>query len=225
MRSDACGVAEDRFGPPGPDAPGNSAMTASRTPIPVADVDDLFKALSVLSRTVDHILQERAVREALGGPVSYSKVQVLRLLSQRGEQTSSQIARFLGVRRPSVSQITDALEGAGWIASSVGKQDGRESIHRLTEEGRRRFAVVRRQQRHLLRNTLRLAKLHDVGEWTTTLRAIAGVLARSDRAFKDYCLQCGAHADGTCVLIGGDADCPFLHRREPEGPAAGRRRR
>lgn len=187
---------------------------ASRVSIPTDVVDELHKALSVLSRTVVHILQDRAVEETLGAGVSYSKVQVLRLLSRRGGQTSSQIARFLGIRRPSVSQITDALVRAGWITCRVGEQDGRESIHELSDEGKRGFNDVRRQQRHLLRNTMRLANEQDVERWTTTLHSIAGFLARSDQGFKDYCLQCGAHADGTCVLIGGDADCPFLRRRD-----------
>lgn len=198
---------------------------ASRVSIPADAVDELYKALSVLSRTVTHILQDRAVEEALGEAVSYSKVQVLRLLSHRGGQTSSQIARFLGIRRPSVSQITNVLERAGWITCRVGEQDGRESIHELSDEGRQRFNVVRRQQRHLLRHTMRLADQREVQRWTHTLHMIAGCLARSDRAFKDYCLQCGAHADGTCVLIGGDADCPFLHGRKPGTAPAARRRR
>lgn len=196
---------------------------ASRMSIPADAVDELYKALSVLSRTVARILQDRAVEETLGKSISYSKVQVLRLLSHRGGQTSSQIARFLGIRRPSVSQMTDALERAGWITCRVGEHDGRESIHELSDEGRRQFNLVRRQQRHLLRNTMRLADQRDVHEWTTALHTIAGSLARSDRAFKDYCLQCGAHADNTCVLIGGDADCPFLHRHDLNTPATARR--
>lgn len=193
--------------------------------IPTDSVDDLYKALSVLSRTVTHVLQDRAVEEALGAGTSYTKIQVLRLLSHRGGQTSSQIARFLGVRRPSVSQITEALEGAGWITCRVGETDGRESIHELSDEGRRLFGLVRRQQRHLLRNTMKLADESDMQGWATMLHAIASFLARSDRAFKDYCLQCGAHADNTCVLIGGDADCPFLHSREKGAPTTARKRR
>jgi len=177
-------------------------------------VDEFYKSLSVLSRAVNHILQNRAVEETLGAGVSYSKVQVLRLLSRRGGQTSSQIARFLGIRRPSVSQITEALERIGWITSRVGDHDGRESIHELSDEGQRKFFMVRRQQRHLLRNTMMLADESDVQGWSGTLHTIAGLLARSDRAFKDYCLHCGAHADGTCVLIGGEADCAFLRRRD-----------
>ncbi len=197
---------------------------ASQVSIPADAVDEFYKALSVLSRAVNHILQDCAVEESLGAGISYSKVQVLRLLSRRGGQTSSRIARFLGIRRPSVTQITDALERVGWITSRVGEHDGRESIHELSDEGRRKFYLVRRQQRHLLRNTMRLADQSDVGEWTTTLHTIAGLLARSDRAFKDYCLHCGAHADGTCVLIGGEADCAFLQRREPGTRAAAHKR-
>ncbi len=196
---------------------------ASRASIPVDAIDELFKALSVVAWTVDHVLQDRAVEEALGGPVSYSKVQILRLLSHRGGQTSSQIARFLGITRPSVSQIADALERAGWVKRRASQHDGRESVLELSNEGRRQFNVVRRQQRHLLRNMLRVSNQREAQAWTGMLQEIAGSLARADRGFTHFCLQCGAHADGTCVLLGGDADCPFLHHHEHEGHAVGRR--
>ncbi len=196
---------------------------ASQGGVPSEAVDSLFKALSVLSRTVDRVLHDRAVKEALGESLAHSKVQVLRLLSYRGAQTSSQIARFLGITRPSVSQTTDVLERAGWITRRTGKQDGRESIHELSEKGRRKFNAIRRQQRHLLRNTLRMASQSEARAWTDALQAIAAALASSDEAFEQFCLQCGAHADGTCVLVGGDVDCPFLNQRESgRRPLAGK---
>lgn len=198
---------------------------ASQASIPADIVDDLFKALSVLSRTVDHILHERAIEEAMGESVSYSKVQVLRLLKHRGSQTSSQIARFLGISRPSVSLMTEALHRAGWITRRAGDQDGRESIMALSDAGKRNFGVIRRQQRHLLRNALRESDPDKAQAWTTMLQEISGSLAKSDRAFKHFCLQCGAHADGTCVLVGGEVDCPFLHHHEHERRAVGSRSR
>lgn len=195
----------------------------SQSSVPSEAVDNLFKALSVLSRTVDRVLHDRAVKEALGESVSHSKVQVLRLLSYRGGQTSGQIARFLGITRPSVTQSTDVLERAGWITRRTSTQDGRESIHELSEMGRQKFNLIRRQQRHLLRNTLRMASQPEARAWTDAMQAIATALARSDRAFEQFCLQCGAHADGTCVLVGGDVDCPFLNQRDPgRRPLAGK---
>jgi hypothetical protein len=35
-------------------------------------------------------------------------------------------------------------------------------------------------------------------------------LAQADKDFQEFCLQCGAHADGTCVLVGGQAACLYL---------------
>ncbi|RME38436.1 MAG: MarR family transcriptional regulator [Planctomycetota bacterium] len=195
---------------------------AGRELIPAETVDEVFKALAVLARTVDHVLQERAVENALGQPVSLSKIQVLRLLHRRGAQTPSGIARFLGVTRPSVSQLIESLEDMGWITRRSGVRDGREFLLELSEEGRERFLAVRRQQRHLLRSALRQAGSRGASAWIRTLREIAQSLAQADRAFDAFCLQCGAHADGTCVLVGGEADCPFLHPSTPR--REGRRR-
>lgn len=194
-----------------------------KAPISVKTIDGLFKALAVLSRTVDQILQRRAVEEALGDSLSPSKVQALRLLARRGGQTSSQIARFLGVSRPSVSQITDALERAGLIDRFAGRQDGRESLLKLTDKGRAAFHAFRRQQRHLLRNAVRLTGSGKAEDWTKTLLEISRALAGADQAFEHYCLQCGAHSDGSCVLIGGDADCLFLQHRSSTQPIAKRK--
>ena len=88
--------------------------------------------------------------------------------------------------------------------------DRREVVLGLTKRGRQAFQAIRRDQRHLLRGAIRAAGGGDVEEWFTVLRKVAGSLARADRTFTHFCLQCGAHADGSCVLVGGDADCLFL---------------
>lgn len=193
----------------------------SKAPHSVGEVDRLYKALSVLSRTVAQILETRAV-EAATGPLSQSKVQVLRLLAHRGVQTSSQVARFLNVSRPSVTQIIDALVESGLVSRRVAADDRREVVLDLTKRGRQWFQAVRREQRHLLRSALRSAGGGEVDEWITVLEKISGSLVRADRTLTHFCLQCGAHADGSCVLVGGDADCLFL--RHGSSPAKRRRR-
>ncbi len=180
-----------------------------KAPFSVAEVDRLYKALSVLSRTAARVLETRAV-EAARAPLSQSKVQVLRLLANRGRHTSSQIARFLNVSRPSVTQIIDSLVESDLVARRGAADDRREVVLDLTKRGRQAFQALRREQRHLLRGALRAAGRREVEEWITVLQKIAGSLARADRAFTHFCLQCGAHADGSCVLVGGDAHCLFL---------------
>lgn len=184
-------------------------MVNLKTPLSVGEVDRLYKALSVLSRTVAHVLETKAV-EAATGPLSQSKVQVLRLLANRGRHTSSQVARFLNVSRPSVTQIIDALVEAGLVARCGAVDDRREVVLDLTKPGQQAFRAVRREQRHLLRSAIRAAGGGEVDEWIKVLQGISTSLARADHAFTHFCLQCGAHADGSCVLVGGDAGCLFL---------------
>ncbi len=192
----------------------------SKAVLSVGEVDRLYKALSVLSRTVAQVLDTRAV-EAATGPLSLSKVQVLRLLAHRKGQTSSQVARFLNVSRPSVTQLIDALVESGLVARRSAADDRREVVLDLTKQGRQGFQAVRREQRHLLRSALRSAEGGEVDAWITVLQKISSSLASADRTFTHFCLQCGAHADGSCVLIGGDANCLFLRH----GASSTKRRR
>ncbi len=195
----------------------------AKVPLPSATVDGLLKALLVLSRSVDQILETRAVAEAADEPLSLSKVQVLRLLNERGRQTSSQLARFLGVSKPAVTQIVEAMVRSNLVVRRSNTQDRREVGLELTKDGKATYRAVRRKQRHLVRGAMRMLDARDATQWVDALQRIAGALTRADRAFEHYCLQCGSHADGSCVLVGGDATCLFLKHHGGLGtPARGK---
>ena len=68
----------------------------SKKRIPAKDTDRLLRSLMVISRLVEQVLESRPI-EISDLPLSKSKVRVLRLLSQRGPQAVSQVARHLGV--------------------------------------------------------------------------------------------------------------------------------
>jgi DNA-binding MarR family transcriptional regulator len=185
----------------------------------VKTIDGLIKSLLVLARTVNHVLETRAVESAVGEQLSPSKVQILRLLGERGRQNSSRVAYFLGVSKPAVSQIIDAMSRDGLVSRETALHDRREVQLQLTSEGKLWYRTMRRQQRHLIRNAIRQHAGSKAGSLIKTLQDTAVAVAQADQAFKDYCLQCGAHADETCVLVGGDADCRFLgQNRARRGP-------
>jgi len=176
----------------------------------VAIVDQMAKAMLVAARTVDYVLESRAVEVATDTPLSNSKVQVIRLLAQRAGQTSSQVARYLGVSKPAVSQIIDSMVRSKLVTRKTSKSDRREVNLTLTEKGKNLNKVVRAQQRHFIRNALRGVNATNAKRWIDTLTEIASALGLADKAFEDHCMQCGAHDDGSCVLVGGDATCHFL---------------
>jgi len=83
--------------------------------------------------------------------------------------TTSDLARHLGVRVPTITRSIDVLVERGWVAGRPGSADRRQTIVRLTPAGRRTAAAMRRkaeqhiasllaplsaQQRTQLRSTL-----------------------------------------------------------------------
>ena len=194
---------------------------ATRPSISVSEIDELIKAVLILTRTVDQVVAVRAVESALDEPLSASKVELLRLLHYRGEQTLGRIARYLGVSKPAVTQIADSMVREKLINRTTAKADRRASYVKLTTKGKTMFRAIHSQQRHLIRNALRNSGKGKAEKWLKTLRDMTVSLAQADRAFNRYCLQCGAHADGSCVLVGGDAQCLFLEHIRTSGKKRG----
>jgi DNA-binding MarR family transcriptional regulator len=184
--------------------------------------DDLLKAMLVFSRTVDHVLETRAV-EAAAGPMSRSRVQVLSLLVFKRVETATEIALCLGVTKPAVTQIIDSMERDGLVRRSPGREDRRETHLVLTPKGQRAIRAVRNEQRHLVRNAVRQTPRGLATKWVAALQAVTEALAGADRAFEQFCLQCAAHTDGSCVLGGGEGPCQFLEHTEKLGKAAKKR--
>lgn len=175
-----------------------------------SSVDQMAKAMLVLARTIDYVLETRAVDVATDKPLSNSKVQVLRLLAQRAGQTSSQVARYLGVSKPAVSQIIDAMVRSKLVTRKTSKNDRREVNLSLTDKGKNINKRVRQQQRQYIRTAMRDINGAMTSRWINTLGDIAIALGKADQAFQDHCMQCGGHEDGTCVLVDDDAKCHFL---------------
>ncbi len=184
-------------------------------------VDDLLKVLFAQSRTVEHVLASSAAKVG-GRPLSATKQQILGLLLQRGHQRATQLALFLGVSKPAVTQIIDAMIQEQLVTRRRAGTDRREVELRLTPAGRGLIQRIRNRQRHYLRNALRGLPARRGAQWSAVLREVTQALARADEAFEHFCLQCGAHEDGTCVLDGGDHVCRFLQRSNRANAARAR---
>jgi DNA-binding MarR family transcriptional regulator len=168
----------------------------------------------VFARTVEHVLEVRTVREAVNMTLSPSKVQIIRLLGQKTSQTSTQIARFLGVSKPAVSQIIDSMVRAKMVTRKPATADRREVHLRLTKKGRDMYQAIRREQRHCVRNTVRFTPRTEIKRWVDALGTMAQAVGRAEEAYLQFCAQCGSHADDSCVLVGGKSKCLFTQYTE-----------
>ncbi len=85
-------------------------------------------------------LSQAMRREAEGLPVTTAQGAVLSLL-RGGPMTIGDLARAEGVRPPSMTQIINRMEQAGWLARPDGTGKGR--LVEMTESGRRVAGEVR----------------------------------------------------------------------------------
>lgn len=177
--------------------------------LPLETVDGFVKAVLVLARTADHVLETQSVKNAVKEPLSASKVQIMRLLSQRGSQTSTQLARYLGVTKPAVSQIVDSMVNRKLVTRKPAKHDRREIGLTLSEQGKRMMTAIRQKQRQAVKSALRGTGANSVRQWTKMAEQMATTLASGDKAYEQFCGQCNAHDDAACVLTNGKADCVF----------------
>ncbi|MCP4593114.1 MAG: MarR family transcriptional regulator [bacterium] len=194
---------------------------AAKGSLSTQTLDSLLKNLLVLARTVERALGQEAVKAAVSEHLSPSKVQILRLLGVRTSQTSSQIARFLAVSKPAVTQLVDSMVRRRMVVRKTAKHDRREVDLRLTEKGRRAYLAIRREQQHMLRSAAKRGpSTGGTTQWNKTLSEVTESLAHACGAFEEYCLQCGAHDEDSCVLSGGKSDCLFAQGEKGRGADA-----
>jgi DNA-binding MarR family transcriptional regulator len=174
-----------------------------------ADTEALLEALLAAARTIDNVLTRRAP-EAVGERLTRSKSQVLLLLGARVNPTSSQLAYYLGVTKPAVTQIISSLVDSGLVKRETSSRDRRGFRIRLTPKGARLRKKLVAEQRHLVLSAFSRSRGRHRAVWTEALREIARAIAQADSAFSRFCHDCGAHEDGSCVLTGGRATCRFL---------------
>lgn len=78
----------------------------------------------------------------LGGPFSLTETRVLYELARRGESTASELGRELALDAGYLSRILRGFEGRALISRQRSPEDGRRSLLRLTEDGRKAFAPL-----------------------------------------------------------------------------------
>lgn len=121
------------------------------------------------------VLGQAMRRDAETLPVSVAQSAVLSRL-RGGPKTVGELATAEGVRAPSMTQIINRMEEAGWVTRSEGQVRGR--MVQITEAGRS-VAVAVREER-----AARLARRCE-GLTADDLAALEAVLPVLDRIFGD----------------------------------------
>ena len=91
-------------------------------------------------------LMRSIAREMRRPPHAMAPAQVASLMRlKQAPAAMSELARHLGVSVPTVSKSIDVLADRGWVERWIDPSDRRQTIARLTPEGRRVTAAMKRQ--------------------------------------------------------------------------------
>ncbi|HEY1305107.1 MAG TPA: MarR family winged helix-turn-helix transcriptional regulator [Vicinamibacterales bacterium] len=109
---------------------------------------------AVLARDLLHVtmqMMRSVAREMRRAPLPVAPAQVGALMRLKmAPVTMSELARHMGVSLPTVSKSVDVLVDRGWVERWVDPTDRRQTIVRLTAEGRRVTTSMKRQsERHV----------------------------------------------------------------------------
>jgi DNA-binding MarR family transcriptional regulator len=101
-----------------------------RTPLPVAQIPYMLKqAVHVMQRDTDAALRHLGLNNA--------KYVVLRLLNERPDLSSAQLARRSFLSPQTMHSMIVNLEKLGWVDRTLHPENARISLTRLTKEGER----------------------------------------------------------------------------------------
>jgi DNA-binding MarR family transcriptional regulator len=110
-----------------------------------------------------------------GAAIEATQWTTLRLLAP-APCTMSELARHKAVSLPTVSRSVDMLVRRGWVERCVDDSDRRQTLVRLTVDGRRILAECRRRFEDLLAEKLDALSDRQRADLTTSLLAVRDAL-------------------------------------------------
>jgi DNA-binding MarR family transcriptional regulator len=149
-------------------------MTPVAAPDREATLEELREALTALFGA-QRRLRGRDAR--IEGGVSFAHYPLLSALARKGSLSAGQLAADAGLTPATVTQMLDALVGAGLVERRRSETDRRVVTTRLTDEGRRR---VDRKEAELIEKWREALSGLDAAELAAATRVVARLGAYLD---------------------------------------------
>jgi len=164
-------------------------------------IQDVLGSAHILSTAVNDLMQDR-LRHVVGEQLTFSQIQLLKLVARTDAYNISQVASYLGVSNAAASKAVDRLVRRGLVTRSEAEGDRRAVELALTDEARRILVQYEAVTAEVLEEIF--------GGFTTEgLRKIADHLDQLSISLIDHnghteesCFRCGMFFREKCLLRG-----------------------
>lgn len=182
---------------------------------PALDLIENFLGSSlVFASAVRRVIEQGALRDAVGEDLTESQLKLLKLLSLSDTHSLNEVAAFLGISNAAASKAVDKLVNRMLLRRTEGEAD-RRSIHlSLTEPARQLLAAYDSALRRRLREILGGFSEDELIGATEILNRFTGRIVGNSSQSPEICLQCGMYFPARCVVreqLG--RTCDYLSRR------------
>ena len=144
-------------------------VTSGAVPTETTLARDLLHVTMMLWRSIGSEMRR--------APQALAPAQMASLMRlSAGPSAMTELARHLAVSVPTVSKSIDVLVDRGWVERWVDPSDRRQTIVRLTRQGRSVSAAMKRQSRRHVAGLLASLTPDQRTQLMTTLEVLKGVL-------------------------------------------------
>lgn len=168
----------------------------------------LVRNLHVLSALSRRVLEEGVLESAGLRNVTFTQINILKMLEAREPRRAKEVAQFLTASKPAATQLLRRMERSRLIARRRSREDGRAEEIRLTPNGRRVLAAFDAEYRRRLRRLIGDVSDSRLAQISESMEAISSLLLRDRERVDGVCLHCGVYASPTCVMRQHGYTCP-----------------
>jgi DNA-binding MarR family transcriptional regulator len=177
------------------------------------DVIDFLRHAHLFGFAVRSVLEEKYLRESVGDGVTFTQLNLLKMIASPGRHYVGDVAHFLDASYAAASKMTDRLVAGGLVRSVRRPPDRRAEALELTPKGRGAIDRYERHKLSCLKAKLKGVSARELKGMTKVLERLLGIVLEGRDLIQRACLQCGAYYSPTCFVRAAGAECPYWRER------------
>jgi DNA-binding MarR family transcriptional regulator len=184
-------------------------------------IQDVLGSAHIFTTATSDLMQER-LRHVIGEQLTFSQIQLLKLVARTDAYNISQVASYLGVSNAAASKAVDRLVRRDLVTRSEAEGDRRAVELALTDEARRILAQYEVVTAQVLEEIFGGFTADGLRQITDLLDRLSISLIDHNGHTEESCFRCGMFFRDKCLLRGQQhRTCHFyLNKGETGQPGA-----